>query len=876
LNTAKEIFAAIADTTLSSGEASRQRAGSKDSVSRFPQAEPAEWYPPEGSEIDNEDELMIILDTDQKQEGQGISQNIKSRSESKERPGSRGSTGFARLDEFERKLAEMTSDLEQESETAQFRETVLENTRFEDSKIEEPIYATIIPKKDREASKPMQLTDDGYYINNEHPYDTEEDVGSECSRNKKVSFAASEERYEFERQKKESGFRSFTKFLSQNLPTNVKRVPEPMEVVEPPKVESVDTPSVSITEPQRSLSVESRQSVNENTNPKAFLSAMTGGLIDNGKNEPSTVFGSLLRGRKSSRSGSRQSSRHSSGDRSSQELWSEDEGRPFSVDSQDPCDVGSDVMSDISLVNRLKKLKKRKPKHVQPADFDELFARGMAISAQKESDQIENPVARRRTKKKPSNVESHEGDESEYTPFGVYSQDDNFKASQNDAGIGYTEKVLSYLDDQAKTPHIDLTNGHEEGSHKSRGRRKHRQKSEKQLSIPQTDERSKSTEERKRSREYTKPEDIKLSPVPIRDLYTGQLLYQPPNTTQDKPEEQAKLIQKAKTPPSIAVRTEHSFVKNDTASIIRHFPHTPGLAPSPGKSFLDAVTGQEVFGASIEGENPELPAVERETMQSKATVLTTDNKDPPTVVPCSTVLAPSTIQVPTTEEPADIGIPSQLLPDKLMANEEFYEQLRSGLKSTGVSDLPFEQTQEDPESYQKYSHHLGRAEFGTLKKRASNRTSAATSRDPSGDRINAQRQQAMGLSRDPSGDRLALSSKISRQSSREVMRSDSRVSNYSGGLPDLEVDETVQLAPDEEEKAVQRTVSLLVSGVDMDRPSHLEQQKDMKAMREEVLRDIAQHKRDIREVKGWIQNGLMTVVGFGVMVYLQTLESVGQ
>merc|ERR1712142_120684 len=36
--------------------------------------------------------------------------------------------------------------------------------------------------------------------------------------------------------------------------------------------------------------------------------------------------------------------------------------------------------------------------------------------------------------------------------------------------------------------------------------------------------------------------------------------------------------------------------------------HTQGMAPSPGKSFLDAVTGQEVFGASIEGENPQITA----------------------------------------------------------------------------------------------------------------------------------------------------------------------------------------------------------------------------------------------------------------------------
>ena len=95
------------------------------------------------------------------------------------------------------------------------------------------------------------------------------------------------------------------------------------------------------------------------------------------------------------------------------------------------------------------------------------------------------------------------------------------------------------------------------------------------------------------------------------------------------------------------------------------------------------------------------------------------------------------------------------------------------------------------------------------------------------------------------------------------------------------------------DRAVHRTVSLLVSGVDMDTPADLEPQLDVVAKREEVLREIEEKKLQIREAKGsllllgfisqkfnqlfpaWIQNGLMTVVGFGVMVYLQTLESLG-
>merc|ERR1719371_35136 len=68
--------------------------------------------------------------------------------------------------------------------------------------------------------------------------------------------------------------------------------------------------------------------------------------------------------------------------------------------------------------------------------------------------------------------------------------------------------------------------------------------------------------------------------------------------------------------------------------------------------------------------------------------------------------------IPGPDEPGDKGIPAQLKPDKLMANEEFYEKLRTGLKTALTPERGFDATQEDPGGYQKYSHHLGRAEFG--------------------------------------------------------------------------------------------------------------------------------------------------------------------
>merc|ERR1712168_1642978 len=88
---------------------------------------------------------------------------------------------------------------------------------------------------------------------------------------------------------------------------------------------------------------------------------------------------------------------------------------------------------------------------------------------------------------------------------------------------------MSYLDDVARTPVRDMVNGDSDGAHISRGRKKHHKKPTKEAPVD-GNARSKSTEERKRSREYTKPEDIKLSPAPIRDLYTGEMISGDPST----------------------------------------------------------------------------------------------------------------------------------------------------------------------------------------------------------------------------------------------------------------------------------------------------------------------------------------------------------
>ena len=172
-------------------------------------------------------------------------------------------------------------------------------------------------------------------------------------------------------------------------------------------------------------------------------------------------------------------------------------------------------------------------------------------------------------------------------------------------------------------------------------------------------------------------------------------------------------------------------------------PHT--LAPSPGKSFLDANTGQEMFSASIEADLIETKPPQKALDVMPSTTLESNIQYPNNTVSSS---------LPRKDEPADKGIPTQLMPDKMLANEEFYENLREGMKSA-EDPVHFE-----PETHKKYSHHLGRAEFGTLKKNISN----AASRDASADRF----KPNVG-SRHPSAEkRFNSTSKLSRTKSEVI------------------------------------------------------------------------------------------------------------
>ena len=172
------------------------------------------------------------------------------------------------------------------------------------------------------------------------------------------------------------------------------------------------------------------------------------------------------------------------------------------------------------------------------------------------------------------------------------------------------------------------------------------------------------------------------------------------------------------------------------------------------------------------------------------------------------------------------------------SNQEFYQNLRQGLRQL-ARDKPSQETQS-------YSKNLGRVEFGNLKSKKW---------------------------RDDSGDK---SSVVPREESRERRRS------VSTALPDLEVEEDVRMNEVEEVEdvlhrpeveppveSIQTESAQDIPPVVPDNlPSHTEAEAETEAGRE-----TGGKKQELSDAKAWIQNSLITVVGFGVLAYLQTLEA---
>merc|ERR1711879_287817 len=218
--------------------------------------------------------------------------------------------------------------------------------------------------------------------------------------------------------------------------------------------------------------------------------------------ENTSLFGSLLR---KGKWGSRSASRQSSVDRESQDVGSDVEGR---------ISRASDAGSTDSLVMKIKKLGKKKQKKVSSTDFDELFARGRAMSAMNDSE-----------------------------PELAKSKDKAFRNVEEDDIIGYNEKVHAFLADQANNSENVASKKKKSRSSKSVEKNilktqsftevKDRKTSN--LKLENKCEEMKSEETKlvqeppvpRKVSTYAKPEDINLGPAKLKkDIFTGRDLPQ--------------------------------------------------------------------------------------------------------------------------------------------------------------------------------------------------------------------------------------------------------------------------------------------------------------------------------------------------------------
>merc|ERR1719209_1823202 len=141
----------------------------------------------------------------------------------------------------------------------------------------------------------MQDAVSEYDAGSEYVFD--EITGQQVRRSKKVSFAASEERWEIQRETQLSGLGRMKEMLTLSGPKAMKPLPGGKE----------DSAQSESRGSRRSGS----RSKEPSPSPANFLHAMTGGLIGSSETisrregSNSNIFGSLLRkGRKGSRSGS--------------------------------------------------------------------------------------------------------------------------------------------------------------------------------------------------------------------------------------------------------------------------------------------------------------------------------------------------------------------------------------------------------------------------------------------------------------------------------------------------------------------------------------------------------------------------------------------
>ena len=314
---------------------------------------------------------------------------------------------------------------------------------------------------------------------------SEDELGDKVMRSKKVSFAAENEQFNLKPEpdvktipgtgmycfapsstheqsndivdgNKVSKLQSKTKVAPKNKDLSSNEHPDTSDLVVPDE----PTPIVQSTSPKAFL----RQMVSFDTNKTLSRdSSKEDSRRGDSRERSNSILDTFLRrgNSQSSQASSRQESMerggsesngpHADGDKRAEFVAKGSEERNISGTASDP--GRSKFFNRIGKKNKLK---------IKPTDFDDLFARGHALSAQQEDGQPSNqtkngfdPTVGTAVPQQSSGFgtqpQTPHSPTQPPTPFAMFSQEKVFKQSQKEAGLSYEEKVMSYLDDQQQT-----------------------------------------------------------------------------------------------------------------------------------------------------------------------------------------------------------------------------------------------------------------------------------------------------------------------------------------------------------------------------------------------------------------------------------------
>ena len=237
--------------------------------------------------------------------------------------------------------------------------------------------------------------------------------------------------------------------------------------------------------------------------------------------------------------------------------------------------------------------RKKKPKKVNTVDFDELFARGHALERSIQIEQ-QHPFNQQRTQPKmetngnlianqntpfaqqqqqqqtayPATTVANNGvNPLNSTPFEVYSKDEAFRKSQKGSGIGYAEKVQSYLTDQ------QTTTAHPFDQQKQQMQQQQLQQQQQQQIPQQQQQMPQQLQQHKLSKQQAQPQQLaqqnqqmQEQPYMQKRAYSQQYS-QPPPSAQEQREDLLKRAQEMPEDPTITQTAHQRHFSVTQASI---------------------------------------------------------------------------------------------------------------------------------------------------------------------------------------------------------------------------------------------------------------------------------------------------------------------